>query len=580
MKNLNKHLPLFLILFFLSLAACHQKLPYDEILGRIERIIDEHPDSALWILENDVNPNMLSNQQYADWCLFITQARDKNYVEHTSDSLVRHAMEYYEKHDNKDRLMMAYYYMGLISQDMQLAPRAQDYYKKALEVGRNSEDYSTRALICNNLGTLYTYQYAYDLALPYLKEAYGYYEKLNDTEGLSFVLRDIARVHHQTEQLDSALYYYQQATTYAHPNSHSSALRELAGVFIDKKEYEKAMLHIQKSIEITSDTIDLYPAYLILGNLYLETGFIDSAKYYLNKSVISPQLRTQASAYYRLSKIAELQKNWEESIRMLKKYTQIRNTIEQSDNNAAMQQVEAMYNFQQIEYEAEEYKLQGAIAERNSLWLALIAVILIAGFIIYSLYVKTQRKNFHAQKELLLQFTNRQKQNSEAQLKINTNRLSEIEQLKLRKDTPKAAVLNLEEQLINSENQRILQDIEKRKFMQKELKNQKIYNKFYYADAKIITNEDIKLLKQAINLQYPDFEARISAYDLYANKETCYLCYLLKANIKVVRIAELMNISPQAISNKRGKLNRKIRTKNMPLKSLDEVVYFLNLTTH
>lgn len=30
----------------------------------------------------------LSKEQHADWCLLVTQARDKNYIQHTSDSLI------------------------------------------------------------------------------------------------------------------------------------------------------------------------------------------------------------------------------------------------------------------------------------------------------------------------------------------------------------------------------------------------------------------------------------------------------------------------------------------------------------
>jgi hypothetical protein len=63
----------------------------------------------------------LSRRQYAEWCLLLTQARDKNYIAPTSDSLIRAAVDYFEHHGPASRQMLAYYYMGRVSQDLQRA---------------------------------------------------------------------------------------------------------------------------------------------------------------------------------------------------------------------------------------------------------------------------------------------------------------------------------------------------------------------------------------------------------------------------------------------------------------------------
>lgn len=61
------------------------------------------PDSSLILLESIPSPEKLSEEDYATGCLLMTQARDKNYVEHTSDSVIGVAVRYFEKQGPKDR---------------------------------------------------------------------------------------------------------------------------------------------------------------------------------------------------------------------------------------------------------------------------------------------------------------------------------------------------------------------------------------------------------------------------------------------------------------------------------------------
>ena len=59
--------------------------------------MSEHPDSALFLLEQVAALEKMPERDYATWCLLITEARDKNYIEHTSDSLINVAIQYFEK---------------------------------------------------------------------------------------------------------------------------------------------------------------------------------------------------------------------------------------------------------------------------------------------------------------------------------------------------------------------------------------------------------------------------------------------------------------------------------------------------
>ena len=92
-------------------------------------------------------PVRLSREQYASWCLLITEARDKNYVQHTSDSLISISAKYYSKKKNPERLTLAYYYMGRVNHDLNNVPKAREYYLKALEAGGSAENYGIEGRI-------------------------------------------------------------------------------------------------------------------------------------------------------------------------------------------------------------------------------------------------------------------------------------------------------------------------------------------------------------------------------------------------------------------------------------------------
>lgn len=66
--------------------------------------------------------------------LLLTEAEDKTYKKHESDSLIAIATEYFDKTDDVKRKAKAWYYRGRVVDDLKDAPRAQDYYLKALQM--------------------------------------------------------------------------------------------------------------------------------------------------------------------------------------------------------------------------------------------------------------------------------------------------------------------------------------------------------------------------------------------------------------------------------------------------------------
>jgi len=168
---MKKNIVFLLILIPIIWISCdgmgHQTIDF----RKIENLMPQHPDSALMLLEQIENKENLSRKDKAHYSLLLTEAEDKTYVTHTTDSLISIAADYYEKTDDLGRKAKAWYYKGRINQDLGHPLKAQEYYLKALRDEEKIEDHALLGRIHNHIGMLYAYQKVYEKALPFQKKA-------------------------------------------------------------------------------------------------------------------------------------------------------------------------------------------------------------------------------------------------------------------------------------------------------------------------------------------------------------------------------------------------------------------------
>ena len=155
---MKKNIVFLLILIPIIWISCdgmgHQTIDF----RKIENLMPQHPDSALMLLEQIENKENLSRKDKAHYYLLLTEAQDKTFVKHETDSLITIATDYYEETDDLERKAKAWFYKGRINQDLNQPLKAQEYYLKALREEEQIKDYALLGRINNNIGMLYTYQ--------------------------------------------------------------------------------------------------------------------------------------------------------------------------------------------------------------------------------------------------------------------------------------------------------------------------------------------------------------------------------------------------------------------------------------
>ena len=554
-KFLQNITSLVAIVLFLIMGACNNH-PQAPILLEVEKIIEEQPDSALSILNKVENINQLSEKDHATYCLLLTQAQDLNYITHTSDSLIKIAATYFEKSNDKHKASLSYYYMGRVNTDLHDALKAQEFYLKALEIGEKTKDYHLLAKICNNLGTLYNYQDIYDLALPMQKKALYYInmEQKQDTVNMSYILRNTARTFTLMNLEDSAVIYHKQALKYSRPYNISSILVDLGNIYIYKNEYVEAKKYIDLAQNSTTILKTLYPIYLSKGKLLSAMGQLDSAKYYLTQCSQSSNIYTQAGSLYHLAQVALKENDLNNYVKYTETYSTLRDSITKHSHFENIRIAQSMFNYQRIAKEKDQFEKKAAQRMIFIYQVIIIFFLTIAIFIFIFKREKIKKKRLTELKEEQYKRSQQYIENNNKQIFQLTETLhsKQEEMSEVERQLYEARKLMLE-----MENRQIFEKQGTILLLEKDFHNSSIYIRIHREDDIQLGPSEWEELHQLIDATYPDFTNRLIRLYPQISIEEIHICYLVKMQLSIKKIAFIMHITSSGVSQCRRRLYKK-----------------------
>lgn len=554
-KFLQNITSLVAIVLFLIMGACNNH-PQAPILLEVEKIIEEQPDSALSILNKVENINQLSEKDHATYCLLLTQAQDLNYITHTSDSLIKIAATYFEKSNDKHKASLSYYYMGRVNTDLHDALKAQEFYLKALEIGEKTKDYHLLAKICNNLGTLYNYQDIYDLALPMQKKALYYInmEQKQDTVNMSYILRNTARTFTLMNLEDSAVIYHKQALKYSRPYNISSILVDLGNIYIYKNEYVEAKKYIDLAQNSTTILKTLYPIYLSKGKLLSAMGQLDSAKYYLTQCSQSSNIYTQAGSLYHLAQVALKENDLNNYVKYTETYSTLRDSITKHSHFENIRIAQSMFNYQRIAKEKDQFEKKAAQRMIFIYQVIIIFFLTIAIFIFIFKREKIKKKRLTELKEEQYKRSQQYIENNNKQIFQLTETLhsKQEEMSEVERQLYEARILMLE-----MENRQIFEKQGTILLLEKDFHNSSIYIRIHREDDIQLSPSEWEELHQLIDATYPDFTNRLIRLYPQISIEEIHICYLVKMQLSIKKIAFIMHITSSGVSQCRRRLYKK-----------------------
>ena len=514
-----KHLVYILLLLTVSLTACRQHTDYPPAMQQAEALMDARPDSALHLLQGMADSlSMLPEEARMYHHLLTIQARDKQYITHTDDSLINRIVSFYEDYGDKERLMMAYYYQGSVYRDMNDAPRALKAFHQAIDAGKDTENLTLLGQTYGQMGTLFAYQKLYDEALEAKRKALQFYTLQEDSIRYPYLNRDIARIFNAQGKRDSALFFYQKAfdSKTINARQRNNFLSEIGCLYYYKGEIKKAKSILEKVISKNPKTGN---ALLFLGLIYENAGLLDSAQYFANQALLHGSLSKRNSAYQLLTRVEEKKGNAKQASIYRKEHTRLQDSINTQVQTDEMEKYHLLYRFQRAEKEMDVLKLRNQQKQSFIDCLLLVFLLCMVSFLsLIHLYRKKKR---------------------------------EVENQELR-------------------IQQILTKQDKEKDIYKESENEKstiqpdIHLLLHEAiqNGTKLTDQDWERIKESLDQTYPNLTFRIRMLYPKITQHQLKICYLVKLKFTNDNIAKLLISTPASVSIARKRLYEKITGKS------------------
>jgi serine phosphatase RsbU (regulator of sigma subunit) len=271
--------------------------------------------------------------------------------------------------------------VGTIYMDMGNYPEAIDYLQKAINYSEEANNKKGAAVSASNLSIIYNRRKEYKKALSYAFKAYANIKDSRD----NFVSTclNIGGTYMEMQNNDSSLYFLNQAREYATRHNidsllQSSVYNSIAEVYANKKDYVSAKQYTVKALSFVSDTTQYYylaQHYITLAEV--ETGLknysaaLNAAYKALAQGKSVGVKEYEKSCYELLSQIYEDQKNIPKAFEFYKLYTQIKDTILNSENEKQVKFTEAKFSADKKEKEIEllnkDNKLQDEKLHKNKI---------------------------------------------------------------------------------------------------------------------------------------------------------------------------------------------------------------------
>ncbi len=572
MKN---NLYVFFLFFITGLMSCSH---HSGLYEHAEKIMSQHPDSVLTLLSTIQDVNDLSEKDRAMYYLLLTEAQNKTYVKPTSDSLITIAVEFFDKTEDWGRKAKAWYYRGRINQDLGDALHAQDYYLKALQDENQINDYILIGRIYSSIGMLYTYQNVYEKALPYQRKALDRFALMQDSVGISYVLRDIGRTFTALEKKDSAIAYYEQALLVCSSRNKPLVYGELASLYIDKGEYLKSYKYIQKVLSSPSKKVLLDPTYLTLGKLFHKTNQIDSAYFYLRLCTNSPIIKTRAGAFYYLAQLELEKKHWKNYAINQIQYEELRDSINLIKQTESIRKMESLYDYHQAESKFLKAKIlldKMEIRYYVCLFGGVCLICVVIGVICVYFSMKRKRMKLCEQREKLFVL---KKKREEDQIRLEHNEKmiqcleKQLEESSMAYTEKEKELMALQKLKLEAENQTLKCVKTEKQLLIEKFCMSDIYYRFHLKEEWRPKEEDWKQLFKGIDDAYDNFTHRLMSVAPKLTMTELRVSCLIKANVPPVTIAMLIVTTPTNVSMIRKRLYDKIHSEKGSSEKFDKFI--------
>ena len=565
------------------IAGCADNSRLRDDIDRAGRLADTRPDSAIALLDS-LSPaiEQADKATRMRYDLMLIKSRDKAYIEHRNDSMIAPVVEYFTDHTDPDLTPLALYYAGRVYSDLGDAPRALDYFQKAVNaIGDDTIKHYGLYKICHSqIAELFMHQHLFNYALNSAIKAVD----LSSPEMLHWDYEMIACIYYEIGTIDSSLTYYKRAYDSAlknNPAGISRVKQQMASFFYHCGEYSKAD-------SILSTLMTNYPAdlknqvYSTKASNTIKIEGYEAAFPYLKWLADSGNIYGQtygngelANYYSYIAEKYDADEKYDSAAMHLRSYIKLQDSINKITQIEAVEKVKGMYDYSIREKDNKILRTENRL--RRELNVALAFILAAVVFIGWILFRDSNRKRMMlrykniALKSILddtRKSTKEYQQEMQAKVDSLTKQLDVIDSVKA---TATELAIKKSEILLSDS----ILTVEERAQQHIRLLEKPVISYLKNGLTKgesLNTTKALAELEKCVNDIYPEFKHKLISI-CGVNITEYNVSLLLKSGFSPSEISKLLSKSNETISSIRRRLMKKVfNQKNASPKLWDEFI--------
>lgn len=189
------------------LSCSKADLETERTLADVASFIEERPDSALTILDTMDSFSLTTSALKARHSLLLAMARDKNYIDDTTDSIIAPAVSWYRRHGSADEKLLMNYYRGRIAMNAGNYETAMRWFADGSRFSEKARNKVWSGRLCNAKFQVYQHLFDSSSAIDAALRSADYYAAAGELSRYYDAINNVACVYEQLLDTANALHY-------------------------------------------------------------------------------------------------------------------------------------------------------------------------------------------------------------------------------------------------------------------------------------------------------------------------------------------------------------------------------------
>ena len=347
---------LLIIILALCCVACDNHSTHWDTITDVESYIEEHPDSALVVLEEIDVSELSGDEERAKHALLLSMAMDKNYIDRTDFEVLQPAIDYYEDNGSATDKLRTYYYQGRIHHNRGDEAAAMESYVKAINIGENSDDILTKARLFVAQGNIYNSLLRWDNAINANLQAAEYFYQMDKIDSFVNCNLKACNGYIQNDDYDNAQTILDKCSNYIGEVSNEKLSLYYAAQLTLQIQTENNRNISTTIYEYFKSVPDANRNHLTIANAYIAIGENNKALDILEGRDYSSNISKEMKYYATLVAIYENLHNYQLAYEANKKFYELHDAHVYSVFEQDTQFVEERYNLEMAKARETEAK--------------------------------------------------------------------------------------------------------------------------------------------------------------------------------------------------------------------------------